>query len=143
MIRVPSDVLEEIRAHGREAYPEECCGALLGSAAGAGAHVSLAERARNGSAEMRERRFQIEPREYLRLESLADSLGLDLLGFYHSHPDHPAAPSELDRERAFPALHYVVLSVSGGSPAEITSWVLSEDGGSFEREELRLEATGE
>ena len=139
MIAVSDAVLREIRAHGREAYPEECCGALLGSSRDGGTRAVRAERARNASEEARERRFQIEPREYLRLESLADSLGLDLLGFYHSHPDHPAAPSELDRERAFPALHYVVLSVSAGRPAEITSWVLSDDGGSFEREELRIE----
>ncbi|HEY3203276.1 MAG TPA: M67 family metallopeptidase [Thermoanaerobaculia bacterium] len=143
MIILPREVFEEIHAHGRDAYPEECCGALLGSSRDGGSRVTRAERTVNASEETRERRFRIAPRDYLRLERLADALGLALLGFYHSHPDHAAAPSDYDREHAFPSLHYVVLAVASGLPEEITSWVLSEDRGAFQREELRVEGSGE
>jgi proteasome lid subunit RPN8/RPN11 len=140
VIRMPSAVLEAIRAHARETYPEECCGGLLGEASGAEIRISNAERIANASREMRERRFAVDPRDYLRLERLADSRGLALVGFYHSHPDHPAAPSEYDREHAFPFLHYLILSVERGRPGEATSWVLSEERGVFEREDLLMVA---
>ena len=143
MIAVPGAVLEAIRGHGRETYPEECCGALLGkSSEDGGARVTRAERMANASPRMRERRFSIEPLDYLRLERRAEELDLRVLGFYHSHPDHPAAPSEYDREHALPFLHYLILSVGAGSPGEATSWVLSEDRGTFEREELRVDYFG-
>jgi len=143
MIAVAASVLEAVRVHGRETYPEECCGGLLGEASEGGVRVVVAERIANASREMRERRFAVEPRDYLRLERRADALALSLVGFYHSHPDHPAAPSEYDREHAFPFLHYLILSVEKGRPGEATSWVLSEDRGAFEREELRVEGPGE
>ena len=143
MIAVPGEVLEAIRGHGRETYPEECCGALLGKASEDGhARVARGVRMANASREMRERRFSIEPLEYLRLERRAEELNLRVLGFYHSHPDHPAAPSEYDREHALPFLHYLILSVEAGSPGEATSWVFSEDRGIFEREELRVDHFG-
>jgi proteasome lid subunit RPN8/RPN11 len=143
VIALPPSVLEAIRDHGREAYPEECCGAVLGRAREGDALVTRAERIPNASREMRERRFSIEPRDYLRLERRAEELGLSLLGFYHSHPDHPAAPSAYDREHAFPFLHYLIVSVEQGRPGETASWVLSEDRGAFEREELRVGSPGE
>jgi proteasome lid subunit RPN8/RPN11 len=136
MISMPSGVLAAIRIHGRQSYPEECCGGLLGEASGGDVRITSAERIDNASREMRERRFAVDPRDYLRLERRAEELRLTLVGFYHSHPDHPAAPSEYDREHAFPFLHYLILSVAGGRPGEATSWVLSEDRGEFEREEL-------
>ena len=135
---MPEAVLEAIRLHGRESYPEECCGGLLGVLSNEAVSIVRAERIPNASRETRERRFAVDPRDYLRLERRADELGLSLAGFYHSHPDHPAAPSEYDREHAFPFLHYVILSVERGRPREATSWVLSEDRGVFEREELLL-----
>jgi proteasome lid subunit RPN8/RPN11 len=143
VIAVPQAVLETIRSHGRESYPEECCGGLLGvlsdEGGRGGVRIVRAEAIPNASRERRERRFAVDPRDYLRLERLADALRLSLVGFYHSHPDHPAAPSEYDREHAFPFLHYLILSVERGRPGEATSWILSEDRGVFEREELRLE----
>ncbi len=143
MIALPPSVLEAIRDHGREAYPEECCGAVLGRAREGGALVTRSERIPNASREMRERRFSIAPRDYLRLERRAEELGLSLLGFYHSHPDHPAAPSAYDREHALPFLHYLIVAVERGRPGKTASWVLSEDRGAFEREELRVGSPGE
>jgi proteasome lid subunit RPN8/RPN11 len=142
---MPTAVLETIRSHGRDAYPEECCGGLLGVLSderGVRVRIVRAEAIANASPEQRERRFAVDPRDYLRLERSATEQGLSLVGFYHSHPDHPAAPSEYDREHAFPFLHYLILSVERGRPGEATSWVLSENRGVFEREELCLADEG-
>lgn len=136
MIVASKAVLDAIRQHGREAYPEECCGALIGSNGGGPPSVRRIEPLANSRGDERRRRFRIEPSDYLRAEKAAEAEGLAILGFYHSHPDHPAVPSEYDRQHALPVFHYVVLAVSGGFPGEISSWVLSEDRTSFERETL-------
>jgi proteasome lid subunit RPN8/RPN11 len=125
-----------IRAHGRAVYPEECCGALLGTNEGEAVRVLEAEPVENMRSDSRDRRFRIEPEQYRRLEALARERRRDLLGFYHSHPDHPAVPSEYDREHALPFFHYVVLAVPSGEPGEMASFVLSEDRGTFFREDL-------
>jgi proteasome lid subunit RPN8/RPN11 len=138
MIELDAKAVEAIRRHGREAYPEECCGALVGTAEDGAARVTRIERIENSRRGERERRYSIDPLEYARVERSADSEGLAVLGFYHSHPDHPAVPSQYDRERGLPFFHYIVLAVAAGSPGEIASFVLSEDRGSFEREEIRL-----
>jgi proteasome lid subunit RPN8/RPN11 len=135
MIAIPEPLLEEIRAHGRETYPEECCGGLLGRR-GEPARVSRVERIDNVRDENRARRYEVSPQDYLRLERLAAENGAELLGFYHSHPDHPAVPSAYDRDHAFPFFHYLVCAVASGRPGEITAWVLSEDRGEFDREEI-------
>ncbi len=136
MITLPERALALIREHGREAYPEECCGAVLGVIEGEIPRVTRPERTANSSSDERRRRFRITPEEYRRVERLAEAEGLVLLGFYHSHPDHPAAPSDYDREHALPFFHYLVMAVDSGRPEEITSWVLSESRGVFEREPL-------
>jgi proteasome lid subunit RPN8/RPN11 len=144
VIRIPADVEAAIRRHGRAAYPEECCGALLGRGGESGAEVVEAEPVANARRARRERRFRIEADDYRRLEALARDRGRDLLGFYHSHPDHPAVPSEYDREHALPFFHYVVLAVASGEPREMASWVLSEDREVFDREEIvRIESRDE
>jgi proteasome lid subunit RPN8/RPN11 len=143
VIRLPLDAFDAIREHGRQAYPEECCGALLGTGRDGAARVTRIERMENSRRSERERRYVIEPLEYARVERRADAEGLSVLGFYHSHPDHPAVPSEYDRERGFPFFHYIVLSVAAGVPGEAASFVLSEDRGSFDREELVVEAPRE
>jgi proteasome lid subunit RPN8/RPN11 len=136
MIEMPQHALEAIRRHGRETYPEECCGALLGEIAAESARIARVEALPNDRQEERRRRFRISPEEYIRAEQRAEQEGLSLVGFYHSHPDHPAVPSAYDREHALPFFHYVVLAVSRGEPQEVSSWVLSQDRGEFEREEL-------
>ena len=142
MIAFRGETLAAIREHGREAYPDECCGALLGvetDGAGRVARVARIERIENARREERRRRYRIEPLDYARVERLADAEGLSVLGFYHSHPDHPAVPSEYDREHALPFFHYVVVAVGAESPGEAASYVLAEDRGVFEREEMVLE----
>ena len=143
MIRLDPKTLEAVREHGREAYPEECCGALLGTGVNGSARVARIARMENARRDGRRRRYVIEPLEYARVERQADAESLSVLGFYHSHPDHPAVPSEYDLSHAFPSFHYVVLSVGAGVPGEAASYVLSEDRGAFEREEMRIQGSGE
>lgn len=133
MIEITKRLLEQIRAHGEETYPEECVGALLGRK-GEPARALIVERMENIRSEERARRYEISPKDYLRVEELATEKSLSLLGFYHSHPDHPAAPSAYDRERAFPFFHYLVCGVAGGRAGDVTAWTLSEETGEFERE---------
>ena len=143
MILLPQDAVETIRAHGRKAYPEECCGALLGAVENGSARAARAEPIANARRDERRRRYVIDPEEYRRVEELAVAQGLSLIGFYHSHPDHPAAPSEYDREHALPFFHYLVLAVAGGEARELTAWRLSEDRKTLDSEPLAVANSGE
>ena len=128
----PTEVLDEIRAHGAETYPYECCGALI---AVDGAVVE-AFRLPNTTAAGARRRFRIGPSDYRQAEARASERRGTLAGFYHSHPDHPARPSQHDLEQAWPNLVYVIVSVNAGSPGDITAWRLREDRSAFDQGEL-------
>jgi proteasome lid subunit RPN8/RPN11 len=136
VIRIPDDLLQQIRAQGAEAYPEECCGVLLGQADHGSKVVHTARRFENRSAESRERRYYVGPDAYREAEAWARSRGLDVVGIYHSHPDHPARPSEYDREHAWPWYSYLIVSVERGQPSDLTSWVLAEERDRFDAEEV-------
>ena len=138
MIALPGKPAAAIRAHARRAYPEECCGVLLGRDAGSGANVEALVEIENARGEERERRFLVRPQDYLAAERAAAGRGLVLLGFYHSHPDHPARPSAFDLGHAWPNLHYLIVAVAGGEPGEMTSWVLREDRTAFAPERLDI-----
>jgi proteasome lid subunit RPN8/RPN11 len=137
VIRVPRAVAEEIRREGERTYPEECCGALLGRAENGSKSVLLARPFPNGHPGERARRYLVGPEDYREAEAWARSRGLDVVGIYHSHPDHPARPSEVDREQAWPWFSYLILSVERGIPSSMTSWVLADDRGHFDPEELQ------
>lgn len=139
MISMPANVLERMRAHAAASYPEECCGGLLGKADPDAARVLASEPVDNARDGERECRYLVSPQDYRRLEALAEGRGLDLLGFYHSHPDHPPAPSDYDREHAFPFFHYLILAVSRTGPGGTASFVLSEDSGTFVAETLHID----
>jgi proteasome lid subunit RPN8/RPN11 len=130
-------VLEAIRDHGAEAYPHECCGALLGR----DGTVVEAWALPNTTEEGPRRRFLIRPADYRSAEQRASATGLELLGFYHSHPDHPARPSQYDLDHAWPVFTYVILSVMSGEPGDLTSWRLAADRSAFEPELLNLVTT--
>ncbi len=133
------DVLDAVRAHARATYPEECCGFLLGRAAAGGHHVVAARRVENRRAENRERRYRITPQDYRAADADARARGLDIVGFYHSHPDHPARPSATDQaEASFPGYTYVIVSVEGGEPAALTAWSLAPDRSRFDAEPIDL-----
>lgn len=116
MTTLPKTLFTEIERHAREAYPEECVGALIGSVTeGSGGKTRTVERLfpiDNRSAANRERRYLVSPRDYLAAERAADAAGKILLGFYHSHPEHPARPSATDLELAQPNFVYIIVSIS-------------------------------
>ena len=116
-----------IRAHGRETFPHECCGAMLGKDGVVREAYALA----NTTEEGPRRRFLVRPDDYRVAEKRAREAGLDLLGFYHSHPDHPAKPSQYDLDHAWPSFSYVIVSVMSGEDKLLTSWRLLDDRSAF------------
>jgi proteasome lid subunit RPN8/RPN11 len=121
-VRLLPAALEEIRGGGATAYPYEGCGALLGRSENGTARVVRTLALPNVEAAAPRVRFAVSPRDYLHAEAEAERLGLHLLGFWHSHPDHPARPSPTDREYAWEGLLTLVLAVAKGEPRELTAW---------------------
>jgi len=130
-------VSDAVRDHGRETYPHECCGALLGADGLVTATVPLP----NTTEEGPRRRFLVRPGDYQQAEHAAASAQRELLGFYHSHPDHPAVPSQYDLDHAWPSFSYVIVSVMAGAPADIRSWTLKEDRSAFDEESLTVQSS--
>lgn len=127
-----------IRAHGEADYPYECCGLLLGTFAPDGrkttAEIMPISNAREESA--KRNRFLITPQELMRGERYARQKQLDIIGFYHSHPDHPAVPSGYDLDHALPVYSYVIVSVAQGRAGEVQSWELEADRSRFNPESI-------
>ena len=121
-----------IRAHGSETYPNECCGALIGRDGVVSAVFALPNMTEEGPR----RRFLVRPQDYTAAERRAGEVGGELLGFYHSHPDHPARPSQFDLDHAWPFFSYVIVSVREGVSGDMTSWRLRDDRSDFDQEEL-------
>jgi proteasome lid subunit RPN8/RPN11 len=121
-----------IRRHGCETYPNECCGALIGH----GAAVRHAVGLPNTTEEGPRRRFLVRPADYRQAENESKQLGGDLLGFYHSHPDAPARPSQYDLDHAWPTFWYVIVAIERGQAAAMTVWQLKEDRSRFEERQL-------
>ena len=126
-LKLDRGIAGAIRSHGVETYPDECCGALIGSE-GIVHHVSPLP---NHTEEGARRRFLIRPSDYKFVEEEATRLKQELLGFYHSHPDHPARPSQYDLDHAFPFFWYVIVSIQQGQPEKMTVWRLADDRSQF------------
>jgi proteasome lid subunit RPN8/RPN11 len=155
MLKLAPQHVDTIRGHGEREYPAECCGILLGHADGEQKAVTEVVPLRNlrhdpqraqellpldePSRESERNRFLIDPREQLRVEKDARGRQLDVLGYYHSHPDHPARPSEYDREHAWPWYSYVILSVERGAARDLNCWVLAKDRSHFDRQSVEIE----
>ena len=137
-IELSSSLAAAIRDHGSATYPQECCGFLVGTAEGHLKKVAKLRKVENARGDSRNNRYLISPADFVAAEREAQSSGLDILGVYHSHPDHPAKPSEFDRENAFPWYSYIIVGVSNGHPADMTSWQLTEDRSAFEAESLEI-----
>jgi proteasome lid subunit RPN8/RPN11 len=155
MLKLAAQHVNAIRRHGEQDYPSECCGILLGHTDGrlkvvtevvplanlrhdperAQALLPLEELDR----ESERNRFLIDPRDQLRVEKDARARQLDVLGYYHSHPDHPARPSQYDREHAWPWYSYVILSVEQGTARDLNSWVLAEDRSHFDKQSVEID----
>ena len=125
---VSDDVAIHIQNHSRDTYPNECCGALIGIDNVVGECVSLP----NTTEEGPRRRSLVNPHDYRAAERHATESGSTLIGFYHSHPDHPARPSQYDLDHAWPVLAYVIIAVENGEPGAMTSWRLREDRSAFD-----------
>ena len=124
-LRLSGALVDEIRRQGQKAYPAECCGVLAGSAGGMKEVSRLVPMTNRRNDDPH--RYLIEPDDLRRVEAELRSEGLEVLGCYHSHPDHPAAPSAFDLEHAWPWYSYIILRVDQGRAAELTSWVLQDD----------------
>ena len=141
MLKLTRTDYEALRHHGEETYPHECCGALLG-------------RDRDSKESPREilglfplvnrrddsprNRFAVTAEDVRDAEKVARERGLEVVGWYHSHPDHPARPSQFDREHAWPWYSYVIVSVMSGAPAEMTSWRLHDDREDYSPENIEI-----
>jgi proteasome lid subunit RPN8/RPN11 len=140
MIRINQQLLDEIRAHGVRDYPYECCGLLLGHYEAEGKRVTETYAISNAREESAKRnRFLIEPAELMRGERYAREHDLEVVGFYHSHPDSPAVPSQYDLEHAWPTYSYIIVSTSAGEAKDLLSWEQEPDRSRFNQEELRRE----
>jgi len=131
-LTITSEVDSAIRQHGQETYPHECCGALVGRDGAVTAVVALP----NTTDEGPRRRFMVRPSDYQLAERRATELGGELLGFYHSHPDHPARPSQYDLDHAWPNFAYVIVAVAQQRSTDLTVWWLKDDRSTFEEGEL-------
>jgi len=137
-LQLPPEALQVIREHAASAYPDECCGALIGASGSHGTtRVVEAFPLPNATDEGARRRFLVRPSDYRAAETQARNTGAELVGFYHSHPDHPARPSEYDLAHAWPNLSYVIVAVAEGQSADVRSWRLRDDRSSFLEESLR------
>ncbi len=138
MIALEEQHLTEIRRHGELDYPFECCGLMLGRFDAAGRKF-VAETYQISNAreeEAKRNRFLIRPEELMRGEKYAREKGLDVVGFYHSHPDDRAVPSQYDLEHAWPTYSYVVVAVEKGRAADLRSWEMRSDRSQFDEEEI-------
>ena len=138
-LRLGPAIAPQIHADLERVYPEEGCGVLLGREDGASRDVVKAVTFANQREDSRHNRYLISPEQFLAADRAARAEGLDVLGFYHSHPDHPARPSEFDREHAWPWYSYVIVSVAAGRAQVTTSWRLAEDRSRFEPEPLEYD----
>ena len=140
-LALSSEFRSRIEAEGAAAFPNECCGILIGrDLSTADGKRRIVERLEPGTnvfqADERYHRFSIDPRVQLKAEREAEKQGKAVVGFYHSHPNHPARPSEYDREHGWPFYSYVIVSIMDGRPADLTSWVLNQQTNQFEKQEV-------
>jgi proteasome lid subunit RPN8/RPN11 len=139
---ISQELAEGIRRHGAETFPYECCGAMLGRDLD-----ELTESRRevlglfplvNRRDDSPRNRFAVTAEDVRDAEKAAREHGLEVVGWYHSHPDHPARPSEFDREHAWPWYSYVIVSVMSGTPADMTSWRLNDDRQAYRPESIEI-----
>ena len=147
---ITAEIAEKIREHGIETYPYECCGALLGTD-----HDGLANDPNRESRKVSREvlslfplvnrrddsprnRFAVTADDVREAEKAASAQGLEVIGWYHSHPDHPAKPSDFDRDHAWPWYSYIIVSVHTGVPQDMTSWRLKDDRSGYLEEKISL-----
>ncbi|NPB06265.1 MAG: M67 family metallopeptidase [Aquificae bacterium] len=134
MLKIKRSELEKLLRQAERDYPYETCGLLLGRREGDARVVYEVFETPNANKERRRDRYEISPHDYLKAEDYALEKGLEIVGVYHSHPDHPDRPSRFDLERAFPELSYLIVSVRDGKAVSYRSWELENE--AFKEEEV-------
>jgi proteasome lid subunit RPN8/RPN11 len=148
-LAISAELVEKIRAHGVETYPHECCGALLGRDGGAAESAAGAEKPPvrevlallplvNRRDDSPRNRFSVTPEDVILADKTARQQGLDVIGWYHSHPDHPARPSQYDQDHAWPWYSYIIVSVQNGLAKDMTSWRLKDDRCAYVEEKIAV-----
>ena len=143
-LSISTGIAERIRKHGAETYPHECCGALLGHDPDIDGERRRPREILDCLALLNRRddspnnRFSIAPLDVIEADRVAQAQGMELIGWYHSHPDHPAKPSEYDRSHAWPWFSYIIISVRAGVPEEMTSWRLIDDRSEYAQEAIEI-----
>lgn len=142
-LRLPRSIYDDLRAHGEQAYPHECCGALLGRPIADGWQVESLVRATNTRADSARDRYEIAPAEMVKIAREARRRGLEISGFYHSHPDHPAHWSATDLADAhWLGCSYVITEISQGNAAITNAFLLAgttEEDKHFEAQTIRID----
>ena len=142
MIGISETVIEQIKRHAERDYPHECGGMLVGRFSENGAkEVFETFPLENAREDSRHNRVLILPKDVLKAERYAREKRLDVVGYYHSHPNAPAVPSQYDLDHALPVWSYVIASVLEGETVEVRSWEMEEDRSRFNEESMRLEMT--
>ena len=140
VLQLSEGLANRIRAHGAESYPHECCGALLGADRETRREILELFPLVNRRNDSPRNRFSITPEDFRAAEAAAAERGWEVVGWYHSHPDHPPLPSEYDREHAWPWYSYVIVSVIGREPKQMSSWRLADDRMRFQPEAIEVGA---
>jgi proteasome lid subunit RPN8/RPN11 len=135
-LKVSKPLFQQIEAHGVETYPHECCGALLGRDGENGREVTDLLPLANRRDDSPRNRFEVTPEDVLLAEKTARQKKVDLIGWYHSHPDAPARPSEFDRAHAWPWYSYIIVSIQQSEPRDMTSWRLQDDRSAYDPEAI-------
>jgi proteasome lid subunit RPN8/RPN11 len=140
MIKIPASILRDIYKHTESSYPNECCGLMIGTTDTEQNHTVHAFRTcRNLNVERARDRYLMDPTDQLRIQREFENSPWDIIGIYHSHPDHPSRPSQTDTDAAFEGYSYVIISVQKGTVASAQSWVLNDSEKKFYEEPLVTE----
>ena len=135
-MKIRREAIDAIRAHGAEGYPHEICGIMIGLAGDR--TVTEVKRARNIIVDRARDRYEIDPRDQIRIQREADDQGMEIIGYYHSHPDHPAQASRFDTERAWAGYVYLIVAVHEAKPVDANTFIAERDGGPFQPEPLEV-----
>jgi proteasome lid subunit RPN8/RPN11 len=134
MVEINKELLDKLIEHAQKSYPYESCGILVGQP-GKIMDVNFVE---NKIMERKRDRYEIDPGDFLKVDKLTREKGQEIIGFYHSHPDHPALPSDFDIEHAWPEYIYIIISVVNGNKHNVKAWKLFPDNKKIKEEELNI-----
>ncbi|MEK6759662.1 MAG: M67 family metallopeptidase [Deltaproteobacteria bacterium] len=141
ILQISKNVYDDIIAHSKEAYPHECCGVIVGAYYN-GKKVFESHRADNVNLERAADRYIIDPKEFNLIDKMARTQGYDVVGFYHSHPDHPDKPSATDREWGQVGYSYIIVSVKKGTETSVRCWTIEDDKEPFKEEKIKVVTHG-